>query len=392
MFKYATIDPAKSTPEEIRSEIERLEMLSNEFKNEEQAIKLALNSIYGALGNQWLVCFNPDVAETITLQGQNIIKHAESSLNKYFNEFWHKDTELHAKLGLTEEVKEVKAPIVIYMDTDSCFISFEEIIKSCNWKDSPKKLILDINKYRLSEYLNTVFDKYATKWNTKNYMDFELENISESAIWLAKKKYMTNVVWESGIDIESKSQIIYKGVELAQKGTPPFAREKLKELVKYILDKKRNLKTAEITKILRDVKAEFKLADPEKISMGKSVNDYAGYIRNDSTKFEVEKGCPIQIRAAGYHNFIINTSAKYKGKYQLIRGGDKIKFYHVKVNSEREEDIFGYIPGMYPYEVAPPIDYDLQFAKTIIDPINRIMTAMKLSKIPSGLQIAHALF
>jgi DNA polymerase elongation subunit (family B) len=113
---------------EIEERIEKLTSLKNELKNEEQAVKLTMNSIYGALGNQWFVCFNPEVAEAVTLQGQDLIKYSEKALHKYFHEYWHVDKELHEKLGLTT-VKRVAKPLVIYGDTDSCFSGTKVIIK-----------------------------------------------------------------------------------------------------------------------------------------------------------------------------------------------------------------------------------------------------------------------
>ena len=106
--------------EQIDTEIERLESLAKDYKNEEQGIKLTLNSIYGALGNQWFALFNPDVAEAVTLQGQDIWKYAERIINKYFQQHWHLDTELHEKMGV-KNVKQITKDMVIYGDTDSCF-------------------------------------------------------------------------------------------------------------------------------------------------------------------------------------------------------------------------------------------------------------------------------
>ena len=113
---------------EIEEKIEKLTSLKNELKNEEQAIKLTMNSIYGAIGNNWFVCFNPDVAEAVTLQGQDLIKYSEKALHKYFHEYWHVDKDIHDKLGLTT-VKRVAKPLVIYGDTDSCFSGTKVIIK-----------------------------------------------------------------------------------------------------------------------------------------------------------------------------------------------------------------------------------------------------------------------
>ena len=85
----------------IKEEIESLTALKNEYKNEEQGIKLTMNSIYGAIGNNYFACFNPDVAEAVTLQGQDLIKYSSMLITRYFQEFWHLDTDLHGKLGIS---------------------------------------------------------------------------------------------------------------------------------------------------------------------------------------------------------------------------------------------------------------------------------------------------
>ena len=112
---------------------------------------------------------------------------------------------------------------------------------------------------------------------------------------------------------------------------------------------------------------------------------------NDTTALEVGKGCPIHVRAAGYHNYLINNS-KYKDKYALIRSKDKIRFYFVKTKNATENNVFGYAQGVFPYEIAPPIDYDLQFTKTILDPINRFIEVMGYNHISPNLFMINALF
>jgi DNA polymerase elongation subunit (family B) len=391
---HAKLDLSVATREEIQKEIIRLTKLSYEYKNEEQGVKLIINGCYGALGNKWLAYFNPAVAETVTLQGQDLIKFAEKVTNAYFSKFWHLDTELHEKLGLTS-VKPVVQPVNIYSDTDSCYICFDEVVNSCDWQgkfESPKDLILAINKHRLSSYLNKQFEVYAKKWNTDNRQDFELETISESGIWLAKKKYILDKVWEDGIDIKPRTEIVYKGIELAQSSTPQFTRTKLDGLIKHILEIKKKLNKKDFTMMMRKLKEEYRLADPDTVSSGRSVNDYPKWILNDTQSFEVASKTPIHVRAAGYYNYLLNKSPEMKQKYEMIKSGDKIKFYYVATKKPGENDVFAYIPGNYPYEFAPPINYDLMFEKTILDPINRVMVAMKQGNIPPGLQVVHSLF
>lgn len=394
-LKYANIDLENATNDEIKAEIKRLKYLSNEYKNEEQGVKLSINGIYGSIGNKWLVFFNMDVAEAITKQGKDIILFAEKVVNAYFNKFWHLDTELHEKLGIKGEVKKIEHPVNIYSDTDSCYVSFEHVVQSCDWQsvfNSEIDFILAINEHRLFEYLNKQFDIYAKKWNTENYQVFELENISESGIWQSKKKYGLNKRWEGGIYIESLKEIVYKGIELAQSSTSSFARTKLDALMKYIFTKKKDLDKRVFTEMLRELKDEYKLCEPDAISSGSGITDYNKYVLNDTTDFELASKTPVHVRAAGYHNFLLNKNAKLKQKYQMIRGGDKVKYYYVKTKYMNENDVFAYIPNQYPYEFAPPIDYDVMFQKNILVPINRIMKVINLGEIPPGLQIINNLF
>jgi len=395
-FTYARVT-GESTSDEIRAEIDRLRRISKELKNEEQAIKLMINSIYGGLGNPFFVAFNLDVAEAVTLQGQNLIKFAERTVNEYFQERWHLDEDTHRAMGIEGPVSRITRPVIIYADTDSNYVSFEDAIRSCNWSGDPKQFVLRLNEVRLAKYLIEKFDEYAKGYGTENYQDFELENISESGVWLAKKKYFLDVVWDSGIDVEPLTQIVFKGVELAQGGTSQFARQKLTELVKYVLTKKRTLQLRDLILKLREIKAEFRLADPERIAKGISVNEYSKAVINDTTAFEVRKGATMQAKAAGYYNYLLNNS-KYKGKYELIRSGDKIKVYYFAgrrspgQTKSDDDGAFAFLPGAYPYEFAPPVDYDLQFANDIIQPINRITEAMGLPSISPQLFIANQLF
>jgi DNA polymerase elongation subunit (family B) len=380
----------ESEIKEIREKIESLTSLKNELKNEEQAIKLTMNSIYGAIGNNYFVCFNPDVAEAVTLQGQDLIKYSEKIIFRYFNEFWHKDEDLHKKLGLTS-VKKVTSPLTVYGDTDSNYVTFQEVVISCDWQGDPKELILKINEYRLKDYLKNCFDIYAKKWNTDNYMDFELENLALNGIFLGKKKYVSNLVYEDGVHIEPLTRMKIVGVEMIKGGTPPFVRQKLEYLTKFIFSKGKRFSIREFVKELKEIKKEFKVQEPRNISAAVNVNNYEKFILNDVTALEVAKACPIHVRASAYHNYLLNNS-KYKDKYPLLRSGEKVNYYFVKIKSAADNNVFAYAQGTFPYEFAPPIDYDEQFTKTILDPINRFIEVMGHNPISPNLFMINALF
>ena len=375
----------------LREKIEKLTALKNELKNEEQAIKLTMNSIYGAIGNSWFVCFNPEVAEAVTLQGQDLIKHSEKILHKYFHEFWHKDKELHEKLGL-KNVKKIHKPMVVYGDTDSNYVTFQEVVASCEgWEGTDKDLILSINEHRLVGYLKKCFDIYAEKWGTDNYQDFEMETLSINGIFLGKKKYVTNIVYSDGVHSDPLTSIKTTGVEMVKGGTPSFVREKLIYLTKFIFERGRSFELREFVKELKSIKTDFKAQEPENISVAVNINNYEKFVLNDTTALEVAKGCPIHVRASAYHNYLLN-STKYKDKYPLIGGGEKVRFYFVKVKNPGDNNVFAYSQGTFPYEFAPPIDFDQQFTKTILDPINRFIEVMGHTPISPNLFMINTLF
>ena len=112
--------------EDINRKIKRLGL-------KQGAIKILINSIYGAFGNKWFYFYNPDIAQSITLQGQDLIKFSIKAVNFYFKERWHLDTELHEILGISQyNISKVKDDAAIYTDTDSIYVQFDSALRSIN--------------------------------------------------------------------------------------------------------------------------------------------------------------------------------------------------------------------------------------------------------------------
>jgi len=405
-FEFARLSD-NPTVEEIKAEIIRLGIIIRDNLSEEQSIKLVINSIYGGIGNPYSEGFNLDVAEAITLQGQDLIKYAEVVVNKYFMERFHKDTKLHDLLGVTN-VRPITQPVSVYIDTDSCYITFASALAACDgYEGDPIDFVVKIFEYRMGAYLDKCFTMYAEKRGVRNQQDFELETVSYSGLWLAKKKYILDVAYKltkvekgedgiytyTGIKKDSMESLVYKGVEIIQSSTPLFARTRLKELVNYLLTKNTKLNLRELTAKLKKMKEEFKLENPENISKSVRVNEYTKYIVNDSTGIEFNGSTVPQIRGAALHNYTINQKLDYKQTYELIRNGDKIKYYHV-IPKTREgiDDAFAFLPGNYPYQFAPDMDYDTQFEKVILDPLNRLIVAMGFQNIRPNLVTSTKLF
>jgi DNA polymerase elongation subunit (family B) len=384
------------TQEEIKILVEHYSMMSAKYTAYEQAVKVMLNSIYGAFGNKWFHFFNIDIAESITLQGQSAILYSEKILNKYFHEFWLKDKQVHSHFNISIKNKLVR-PSVVYIDTDSAYVQFEEMYESIEWNDdsmSIDKFIMELYNFRLKDYIFKCMEKYSEATNTENFLVFELETIAYSGIWLAKKKYLQNIAWEDRLDINDRYPSLKKiktiGFDTIQSSTPAIARKHLTEALKLILSEK---PTAALLKrlvdYLKQCKKEFQLADIDEICFNKRTNNIDKYILDDTVEFQYGLKCPSNVKAAGFYNFLMNNNPKYKNKYKMIGNGEKLRLYHCKHTTC---EIFAYQPGAHPYEIAPLVDYELQFEKSVIDPLNRVLSAVGLHTLNRNLIYSTSLF
>ena len=272
---------------------------------------------------------------------------------------------------------------------NSVYVTLNDVLLSTDYKGDPLEFFLKINELRLSDYLNKCFDLYAKQYNTTNLQNLELEKISYNALMIAKKKYILDLAWtDSNIRYEPQTKIKPVGIEIIQSSTPIYARKVLLEIIRDILKQSGNSNYSDIINKLREYKKVFKLQDPDNISISKNIGNYEKFVLEDKNQITLASKCPMHCRAAAIYNNKVLNNPKYKIKYNLIRTADKVKIYYAKDECE----VFAYQPGNYPIEFAPPIDYDTQFAKIIINPLNRYITTIGLKEIPENLVYSESLF
>ena len=71
-YKFCQIDPNNCTVEELEEEVERLKNLGDFYETKQLALKKFINSVYGATASRFFIAHNTAVAESITLQGQDL--------------------------------------------------------------------------------------------------------------------------------------------------------------------------------------------------------------------------------------------------------------------------------------------------------------------------------
>ena len=259
-----------------------------------------------------------------------------------------------------------------------------------NW-NTEQDFIQGVDYFRYGGYFKKCLEEYAGSFGVENKEDFELERISESIINIAKKKYICHITFEDGIPYERLNYIYPKGVELVRSSTPAFAREKIVSIVKYLFTHPDSFNIKDLLKLVKGLRKEFELADIDDICMQSSVSKYETKVIDDkSLPLQFVSGAHFAPKSAAHYNYLLMKSKDYQQKYEFIKSGTKIKYYCCKDKSIT--DMFAYIRGSYPIEFAPPIDYDEQFAKSILSPVNSIIEPLGMPTITKRLSVIMDIF
>ena len=259
-----------------------------------------------------------------------------------------------------------------------------------NWREE-QDFIQGADHFRYGGYFKKCLEDYAASFGVENKEDFELERISESMINIAKKKYICHITYEDGIPYERLNYIYPKGVELLRSSTPAFARDKIVHIVKYLFSHADTFNIKDLLKLVKGLRKEFELADIDDICMQSSVSKYETKVLHDkSLPLQFVSGAHFAVKSGAHHNYLLSLNKEYQQKYEFIKSGVKIKYYCCKDKSIT--DMFAYSRGSYPIEFAPEIDYDEQFAKSILSPINSIIEPLGMPEITKRLSVVMDIF
>src|SRR6056300_1538168 len=319
--------------------------------------KIALNSAYGAVGNQYFRYYDVRQAAGITTAGQFIIRFIEKKVNKYLNEILQ---------------SEVSRDYIVASDTDSIYVRFDKLVeKTCQGK-SQEQIIDFLGKVcdkKIEPFIEKCFDELADYSNAfKNAMVMKREVVANKGIWVAKKRYMLNVLDEEGIRL-ADPKLKLMGIEAVKSSTPQVCRGKIKEAIKIIMGKEQS----DLHKLVADFKKEFFEMKAEQIAFPRSCNNLKKY-RSSSGIFI--KGTPIHVKGALIYNHQIEQM-KLQHKYPMIQDGDKIKFIKLKEANPFKFDVISYISTLPDeFKLQPYIDYEVQFEKTFLDPMRFILDAI----------------
>jgi len=197
-------------------------------------------------------------------------------------------------------------------------------------------------------------------------MQMAREAIADKGIWTAKKRYILNVWDMEGVKYK-EAQLKIMGIEAVKSSTPAPCREKIKQGLKIIM----NGSEKEMNNFIQEFREEFMSLPPEEIAYPRSVN---GLTKFSDPNQMFGKGAPIHCKGAILYNHLVKKN-KLGNKYPYIQEGDKIKFINLKQPNLYQCSAISFMTKL-PKELDfhKIIDYDVQFEKSFVEPLNFILT------------------
>ncbi len=324
------------------------------YHTKQLAQKISLNSAYGAIGNEWFRYYDIRNAEAITTSGQLAIRWIEKEVNNYLN-----------KLFDTKE-----KDYIIASDTDSIYVTFDELVSHVFKDDvSPTKIInfLDkVIKEKIEPFIDESYDKLAKYLHAyEQKMVMKREVIADKGIWTAKKRYILNV-WDSEGVRYKEPHLKIMGIEAVKSSTPASCRQKIKEALKLIMSGNEK----ELNQFIQEFRKQFLELPPEDVAYPRSVNGVGKFMDSNAL---YKKGTPIHVKGAILYNYLLKKN-KLINKYPIIQDGDKIKFFPLRQPNIYQSNVMSFITDMpKEFNVNDIIDYDTQFDKAFIEPLNLII-------------------
>jgi DNA polymerase elongation subunit (family B) len=341
-----------------KDEIVRLKKLITQLHNSQMSIKILMNGLYGSTANAFFIYYISDMAEGITTSGQLSTKWAAQAINMYVNKV----------------LKTTDVDYCVYCDTDSVYVNLgplvEKVFGTVNvTREQGESFIDKVCKEKIEPLLDDAYDDLAERMGAyRNAMKMKREKIADKAIFVAKKRYILNVLNSEGVHYD-EPKVSVTGIDAARSSTPEICRKKFFEAFKIIVTQGES----ETQEFIRDFKEEFFGLSVQHIAKVSGTNDVDGYA---DPRTIYKKACPIHIRGCLLSNkWTVDNDLV--NRYPLIQSGDKIKFVYLKLPNPLRENIISFIESPpAEMEIDNYVDREKQFSKVFLDPIQNILDSL----------------
>jgi DNA polymerase elongation subunit (family B) len=323
-------------------------------------IKIFINSVYGYMGNKNAPLGDDDIASSITLTGQYIIKTARSQAREY----------TASVLGNNNF-----PDIAVAGDTDSVYLCIEPLLKKYN---EPLLINNKVNS-KVHEIIDGLNVYINNQINTKlkdelNSLDprivFKRESIIDKGLFLEKKRYVAHVVDDEGIECDKWK---YVGVEVVRTSMPKAIKPYVKKIIETMLDTRDRIKTNAVVNEAYDV---FKALKPEEVAYVMGIKDLDKHA-SKAKEFSLPKGAPVHVKSAHNYNVLLKK-LDMTAKYEAIQSGDKIRWMYIATPNKYgvETIAFKYYYPTEFHSIFKPA-YEKMFEKIVFSVVERFYTAVK---------------
>lgn len=360
---YDTRKKAKNTMIDLQKRIQEtddhehkknLEIEMKQWKNLEQSVKINMNSLYGALGNAYFRYFDIRMARAITAAGQFIIKFSEKVSNDVLN-----------------NVMKDSKDRVVAIDTDSCMVTYEDVINKHlqNASDDKKIKMVDqfSEKYMIPAYKKAYEHLASSLGCSENKITMEREVISDASYFQGKKRYFMNVIDNEGVRNKER-ELKIKGIEAVKSSTPDTVKNALKETFYKILYEDENA----LRCFCEDYRKEFMKCNYDEIAIPTSANNHNKWTEG---KYKYKKGTPISVRAAlNFNRYIYENDLSIKYRYLITN--EKIKYVFLKKpNPIFNENVVGFSTEL-PVYIHRYIDYNKLYDRLFLNIVDSLVKPM----------------
>ena len=325
------------------------------FDTLQYTLKILLNSIYGTFANKHSAFMDIDNASSITLTGQAVAKAGGNIINEY-----------------AKNIFKVDESLILSGDTDSLYITIQPILDKLN---IPLTIdgIINPKVHTIVDSIDKHLGEKILDWAREelNSADprfvFKREAIADVGTFLMKKRYILHILDDEGV---STNKFKYVGVELARSTTPKQVKAIIQKTIETAFLTKDVKKTNEVFREAYDL---FKNLDVSEASFRRSVKEPDKYSAG-ATLNKFNKGTPCHVKAALAYNILLEKM-NLQNKYELIRSGQKVKYFYASKNTYGLDAIA--FVSEFPKEFRDiKIDYDKMFGKIVTPPIEAVYDAI----------------
>ena len=198
------------------------------WNQRQQARKILLNSLYGALLNEALRFYDERLGQSTTLTGRTIVRHMNATINEI----------------VTGEY-DYQGDAIVYADTDSCYFSAYTVLK-----DDPSYAAFDWSRENIIELYDLIADQanetfpsfmaetFHTSMQRGGIIRAGRELVASRGLFIKKKKYAVLMYDKEGmrLDVDGKpGKLKPMGLDLKRSDTPKVMQQFLEQLLMNLL-------------------------------------------------------------------------------------------------------------------------------------------------------------